>query len=58
MNPKTRQSAIGVTGLTAVMAVALSEGFNGRVTTAYMVAVVAIVAPQALEDLPLLGGGD
>jgi hypothetical protein len=55
MKSKTRQTLIGVTGLTVVMAVALSEGFNGRVTLAYFAAVVAIVAPEALENFPFNG---
>lgn len=57
MKPKTRQTFIGVTGLTAVMVMALHEGFNGRVTAAYFVAVVAIIAPEVVEELPILGGG-
>lgn len=58
MNPETRQSMIGVTGIVLIQAVALHEGFNGAVTTASLVAVLAIVAPEALDRLPgLLGGG-
>lgn len=57
MNPETRQTLIGVSGLTVVEIAALIEGFNGRVTMAFMVAVVALIAPQALEKLPMLGGG-
>ena len=49
MKSETRQTLIGVTGLTVVMAVALHEGFNGRVTMAYFAAVIAIVAPEMFE---------
>jgi len=51
MKPETRQTLIGVAGLTVVFVVALTEGFNGRVTMTYAVAVVALISPQALEDL-------
>lgn len=53
MKAETRQTLIGVSGLTVVMAVALHEGFDGRVTLAYFAAIVAIVAPEALERLPV-----
>jgi len=53
----TRQTLIGVAGLSAVMLMALSEGVNGRVTITYIVAVVGIVSPKALEQLPVIGGG-
>jgi len=49
MNPDTRQTLIGVSGLTAVMLMALYEGFNGRVTTVYFMAVTAQTAPAALD---------
>lgn len=58
MNSKTRQTLIGVTGLTIVFLMALDEGYNGRVTATYALAVVAIIAPEALEALPILDGGD
>jgi len=57
MKTDTRQTLIGVAGLTVVMVVALSEGFNGRVTAAYFGAVVALISPQALDQIPFLGGG-
>lgn len=57
MNPETRQTLIGVAGLTVVMIVALTEGFNGRVTAAYMAAIVALISPAALAELPFTGGG-
>jgi hypothetical protein len=57
MNPETRQTFIGVTGLTIVETVALLEGFDGAVLSAYFVAIIALVAPQALEQLPSLSGG-
>jgi hypothetical protein len=53
MKSETRQTLIGVGGLSLVMAVALHEGFNGRVTLAYIAAVIAIVAPEALDKLPI-----
>jgi hypothetical protein len=55
MKAETRQTAIGVSGLTVVMVVALHEGFNGRVTMAYFLSVLAIIAPEALDQLNLLG---
>jgi len=58
MNPETQQTIVGVLGLTVVFAVALLEGYNGRVTTAYAVAVMALVAPETLDKLPFtLRGG-
>lgn len=53
MNPETRQTLIGVVGLSTVMVVALHEGYNGKVTAAYFTAVVALISPQALEDIPI-----
>jgi len=40
---------IGVAGLTVVFSVALLEGFNGRVASAYAVAVLALIAPETLD---------
>lgn len=57
MNAETRQTLIGCFGLTIVMVMALSEGFNGRVTAAYFIAVIALVSPQALDKLPPAGSG-
>lgn len=57
MNPETRQTLIGVVGLSVVEIVALLEGFNGPVLAAYMASVVALVAPQALDQLPFTEGG-
>lgn len=56
MNPETRQTLIGVVGLTVVEIVALQEGFNGAVLTAYMVSVIGLVAPQTLDKLPFNPG--
>lgn len=39
------------------MIVALTEGFNGRVTAAYFMAVVGLVSPEALDRLDLSSGG-
>lgn len=50
MKPETRQTLIGVVGLSTVEAVALLEGFNGFVLTAYFGAVIALVAPEAIQD--------
>lgn len=49
MKPETRQTLIGVLSLTVVQIVALMEGFNGQVMAAYLVALVAMVAPEALD---------
>jgi hypothetical protein len=57
MKSQTRQTLIGVTGLTAVMIVALLQGFNGEVTAVYFAAVVALVSPEALDRLKLASGG-
>lgn len=57
MKSETRQTLIGVTGLTIVMTVALLEGFNGRVTGAYFAAVIALVSPEALERWEVTRGG-
>lgn len=58
MNPETRQTLIGVTGLSIVESVALLEGFNGLVLTAYMGAVIALISPQALQEWrSVIGGG-
>jgi len=57
MKSQTRQTLIGVAGLTIVMVVALHEGFNGRVTAAYFMAVVGLVSPEALDRLDLSSGG-
>jgi len=57
MNPKTRQTLIGVSGLTVVEIVALLEHFNGQVTTVYFAAVLAVVAPEALDRLRIGSGG-
>lgn len=53
MQSETRQTLIGVTGMTIVVAVALSEGYNGRVTTAYLVGVIAQTTPEALDRISL-----
>jgi len=36
---------------------ALLEGYNGRVTTAYLLAVIGLVSPQALDQINLSSGG-
>jgi len=51
MESDTRQTLLGVAGLTAVMIVALLEGFNGRVTVAYFVSMLAMITPEALSQL-------
>jgi hypothetical protein len=55
MNPETRQTLIGVAGLTVVEVTALMEGYNGRVATVYFISVLGMVAPQAIDQLPVLG---
>jgi len=57
MNADTRQTLIGVTGMTIMAVTALLEGYNGRVTAAYLIAVVGIVSPQALDQINLSSGG-
>lgn len=51
LTAETRQTVIGIGCLSAVMVVALHEGFNGRVTLTYILAVTAMVSPQALKAL-------
>lgn len=53
MNPETRQTLIAVAGLTVVQVTALTEGYNGTVTTAYFAAMLAVVAPETLDKLPI-----
>jgi len=57
MNADTRQTLIGVTGMTIMAVAALVEGYNGTVATAYLLAVVGLVSPQALDRINLSGGG-
>jgi len=52
MNADTRQTLIGVTGMMVMAAVALLEGYNGRVTAAYLIGVVALISPKALNEVP------
>jgi len=52
MNADTRPTLIGVTGMTVMAAVALLEGYNGRVTAAYLIGVVALISPKALNEVP------
>jgi hypothetical protein len=51
MQPKTRQTLIGVFGLSSVVVVSLHEGYNGRITATYVVAVLIILVPEAREEL-------
>jgi len=53
MNADTRQTLIGVTGMTIMALTALLEGYNGTVATAYFVAVIGLVSPQALDRVNL-----
>jgi hypothetical protein len=59
MNGEDRQTLIGVTGLSTVESVALLEGFNGLVLTAYFAAVIALISPKALSEWrqSVFGGG-
>jgi len=57
MNADTRQTLIGVTGMTIMALTALTEGYNGTVATAYFVAVIGLVSPQALDRINLSSGG-
>jgi len=58
MNADTRQTLIGVTGMTIMAVAALVEGYNGTVTTAYFLAVLGIISPQALDRINLSSGGE
>lgn len=51
MNPETRQTLIGVVGVAFVVGMALHEGINGKVTMMGIVAVVALIAPEALKSI-------
>lgn len=51
MQPKTRQTLIGVLGLSSVVVVSLLEGYNGRITATFIVAVLIILVPEAREEL-------
>jgi len=52
MEPQTRQTALGVGGIVVVETVALMQGFNGPVLAASVVAIVALVSPEAVDKLP------
>jgi hypothetical protein len=59
MNSKTRQTLIGVAGIVVIQVAALTEGYNGTVTLASLAALVALIAPEALDRLPYAtDGGD
>lgn len=51
MRSETRQTLIGVTGLTIVFTVALWQGLNGHVAMSYGVTVLGLIAPEALDNL-------
>jgi hypothetical protein len=57
MKAQTRQTFIGVAGVTLVMIMALSQDVNGQVTAAYFAAVLGLVSPEALDRLNGSGGG-
>jgi len=57
MNADTRQTLIGVTGMTIMAVTALLEGYNGTVASAYLLAVIGLVSPQALDRINLSSGG-
>jgi len=57
MNPETRQTLIAIIGLTMVQMTTLARGFNGMVTMAYFVAVLAVITPEALDKLPTWSNG-
>jgi hypothetical protein len=52
MRSEAKERVVGVLGIVLVQAVAIHEGFNGQVTLACVVAIVAIVAPKQLDQLP------
>lgn len=51
MNSKTRQTIIGVVALVLVQAMALHEGYNGRVTMAVVTGIVGMVSGHWWDDL-------
>jgi len=53
MDADTRQTLIGVSGMTIMAVAAVTEGYNGRVTAAYLLGVVALISPQALDHIDL-----
>lgn len=57
MKPKTRQTLIGVVGMTIVALAALHEGYNGQVAIAYMGGITAQTAPEVADRLPVSFGG-
>jgi len=50
MKAQTRQTVIGVVALSVVESIALLQGFNGVVTAAYMGAISALLAPEAIDS--------
>ena len=57
MDPETRQTLIAIIGLTMVQMTNLAKGYNGTVTMAYFVAVLAVITPEALDKLPTWSSG-
>jgi len=43
--------------MTIMAVTALLEGYNGRVTAAYLLGVIGLVSPQALDRINLSSGG-
>jgi len=57
MNPDTRQTLIGVLGISFVTVVGISQGLNGVLSTTALLAIVGLVSPQVLDRLPVDGEG-
>jgi hypothetical protein len=51
MNPKTRQTYIGVVGILIVFGMAMLEGFNGRVALSSLGAITSIVGSHVWDDI-------
>lgn len=52
MEPKTRQTLIGVAGQVAILSLALMEGYDGMVTLGGVMAIGATVTPELAEKWP------
>jgi hypothetical protein len=52
MNPETRQTLIAIIGLTMVQMTTLARGYNGMTTMAYFIAVLGVITPEVLDNLP------
>jgi len=51
MNEVNLEKIIGLIAVTAIVALAVSEGLNGKLIIAGLVSIIAIAAPKQLDKL-------